>query len=86
MGSYDVSRDTLMTSTNNYINTTSSPNIYSNKIIRLSNKQLGFVTNRNVFKHIGSNDILDTIKNNGCPKVIEDVDFSSEKYLSVENI
>lgn len=83
MGSYDVSRDTLMTSTNNYINTTSSPNRYSNKIIRLSNKQLGFVTNRNVFKHIGSNDILDTIKNNGCPMVIEDVDFSSEKYLSV---
>ena len=79
---YDISRDELMASTAVY-NTTSSPNKYSNKIIRLSNNQLGFITNRNVFKHIGSTDILDTIKNNGCPMVIEDVDFSSEKYLSV---
>ena len=86
---YGAAQKQLMSETNLFINNSSNSGkaaSYRNKLIRLQEGTLGYVTDRNTFKYIESDDILESIRGkNGCPAAVTDVNFSSDKYLDIGN-
>ena len=84
LSDYGTSHKQLMSEAISFINNRSSTDSthYSGKTIRMKNGQLGFITDKNVFKHINSVDTLNTLAPR-CPRTIENVAFTSEKYLDV---
>ena len=84
---YGAAQKQLMNETNLFINNSSNSGqaaSYRNKLLRLQQGTLGYVTDRNIFKYIDSDDILESIRGkNGCPANVTDVNFSSDKYLDV---
>ena len=86
LSDYGISHKQLMSEANSFINnrTSTDSNIYKRKTIRMKNGQLGFITDKNVFKHIKSDVMLNTFgPEGGCPREIENVEFTSEKYLDI---
>lgn len=86
---YGTAQKQLMDEANSFINNSSSKGTqanYRNKLIRLQQGTLGYVTDGNTFKYIKDDDILESIRGkNGCPASVIDVNFSSDKYLDIGN-
>lgn len=84
---YSIAQKQLMDETNTFINNTSSTGAspsFQNSFIRMTNGELGYVTDKNTFKYIGSADILNSIKGkNGCPSSVTQVGFKSDNYQNV---
>ena len=83
VSNYGLSHKQLMSEANSFINNrTSTSNKYRGTIIRMKNNRLGYVTDKNIFKYIGSDAILNAIAAS-CGRRVYDVDFSSDNYLNV---
>ena len=83
VSNYGASHKQLMLEANDFINNRkSTSNIYNGKIIKMKNGRIGYVTDKNIFKYIGSENILKSL-DKSCPSKVDDVDFSSENHLNV---
>lgn len=87
LSEYGIAQKHLMSETSSFLNNASSTGksaTLRNSIIRMQNGAVGYVTDKNTFKYIGSPDILTSIKGkNGCPSQVTNVDFTSDNYKSV---
>lgn len=83
VSNYSISHKQLMSEANNFINNrTSTSNNYRGKIIKMKNGKTGYITDKNIFKYIGSDTMLERLSN-VCRSKVYEVDFTSEKYLDV---
>jgi len=87
LSNYGMAEKVLMEETAAYVNTIldedTSTN-YSNQLIQLKNGEIGYVTDKFLFKHVPSTDILDSIRGkNGCPSTVTPVNFTSDNYSDV---
>lgn len=83
VSNYGASHKQLMSEASEFINNrTSTSNNYRGKIIKMKNGRIGYVTDKNIFKYIASDNILKSLDIR-CPSKVYDVDFSSENYLNV---
>lgn len=87
LSNYGMAEKVLMEETAAYVNTMLDENTstnYSNQLIQLKNGEIGYVTDKFLFKHVPSTDILDSIRGkNGCPSTVTPVNFTSDKYSDV---
>ena len=84
LSNYGRAEKVLMEETASYVNTImdeGSSTDYSNQLIQLKNGEIGYVTDKFLFKHVPSTAVLDSIKGkNGCPSTVTPVNFTSDKY------
>ena len=90
LSNYATSENVLMEETASYINTSldntnnSTSNNYTNHLIKLTNGEMGYITDKYTFKHIPSTHVLNSIKGKrGCPSTVTSVDFTSDNYNTV---
>lgn len=89
LSNYATSENVLMEETASYVNTTldsenDSSNSYTSGLIKLKNGELGYITDKSVFKHIPSTDVLNSIQGRrGCPSTVTSVDFTSDTYNTI---
>lgn len=87
LSKYGMSNQLLMEETAAYVNTTlddDSGTDYSNSLIKMANGEVGYVTDKFLYKHVPSDDVLKSIQGKrGCPSTINEVSFSSDNYNAV---
>lgn len=84
LSKYSIAQKQLMEDTNLFINNNSASNSLQNSFIQMPNGAIGYVTDKNIYKHVDSPEMLESIQGkNGCPSFINQVDFTSDNYRTI---